>query len=105
MDQRAQKLLQAFSQGVSNSHLLPEDWRRFFDLAVHVHRHEVFMTGQQVRLYLAACGFSAEVSSRLGATFELFGQLLNRYDQEKCKRARTDDFPRVGSPLPPGPSF
>jgi hypothetical protein len=62
--------------------LLPEDWRNVFDLAVYVHQHQVLMSGQHVRLHLAACGFSAEASSRLGAIFELFGQLLKRYDQD-----------------------
>jgi hypothetical protein len=83
MDQRTQQLLASFAQCENKHHLLPDDWRRFFDLAVHVHRHRILLTGQHVRLQLAACGFSAEASARLGWMFELFAELLIRYDQKK----------------------
>jgi hypothetical protein len=96
MDYRAQQLLQSFSQGVNNNHMLPDDWRRFFDLTVYVHRHHVLMTGQQVRLHLVACGFSVEASSRLGATFELFSQLLTIYDhQSKAPDRRLYDHEKT----------
>jgi hypothetical protein len=83
MDQRTNELLDAFTQRARKNQLRAEDWQRFFDLAVHVHLHRVFMTGQEVRLRLADAGFSTAESSRLGADFELFGQLLRRYDELK----------------------
>jgi hypothetical protein len=83
MDLKTQQLLQSFVHCANKSKLLPEDWHRFFDLAVHVHRHGVLMTGQGVRIHLIEGGFSAEASSRLGSVFELFCQLLTRYDQQR----------------------
>jgi hypothetical protein len=83
MDGKTQELLHAFVQMADRSKLLPEDWQRFFHLTIHVHQHDVLMTGQYVRLHLMEKGFTADSSSRLGWVFELFCQLLNRYDEER----------------------
>jgi hypothetical protein len=85
MDQRATELLQAFVKQAHTTKLLPEDWQRFFDLTVHVHQHGLFVTGQQIRLHLSEQGFSADMSSRMGYLFELFGRLLTRYDQTRVE--------------------
>lgn len=81
MDDRAQELLQRFTDLANKDILHPSDWQRFYDLLVGVHSRHVPIDSEGVRDALWASMFSTDKARELAGFFIRGLDLLKRYDE------------------------
>jgi hypothetical protein len=89
MDEASRQILQRFASSANKTHLESDDYLRFCDLSIYIHHHALNVTGPQIRAFLCACGFSAEVALRLGLQYERYRELLARYDHYDISAAHS----------------
>jgi hypothetical protein len=81
MDAVIQERLRSFGASVlDKAHLGPDDITWFCNFCIQVYRTGISTTGDEIRRYLYAEGFSADVALRLGLQFERYAHLLDQSD-------------------------
>ena len=88
MPDRAYRLLNAFAHASNKRVLHPEDWGRFFELALMVYTHALPITGWMIRNRLLAFGFPSERADHLSAEFDRYLDLLSLNDRHRAMRSR-----------------
>jgi hypothetical protein len=83
MPDRAYRLLNAFAQASNKRVLHPEDWGRFFELALMVYTHALPITGWMIRNRLLSFGFPSERADHLSAEFDRYRELLRLHDSQR----------------------
>lgn len=78
--QNVREMLQRFADSADKTQLRPVDYMRFCDASIYIHQHGVHFTGPQMRAFLYACGFSADMALRLGIQYERYRELLAQCD-------------------------
>ena len=87
MDDFARSLLEAFalsanlSVGLGSLH--PNDWRRFHEFIIHVHRRALPITDRDVSNALFGAGVGRETATELGGRFAQGRELLRLYEGTK----------------------
>lgn len=83
MDQAAEKSLKRFSDLANKGHLHPEDWRRFYDFVILIHRLHLIVPSEAVRDFLRGEGFLQHSVGELTSVYSHGLELLRQSDWNK----------------------
>ena len=72
MDDACRQMLERFAESANKTRLGPNDFMRFCELNVYIHRHALMVTGPQIRAFLHRCGFSWDAAMRLSVLYEMY---------------------------------
>ncbi|HWP34313.1 MAG TPA: hypothetical protein VNM66_01825 [Thermodesulfobacteriota bacterium] len=76
MDPTSSRLLDEFAAAADKEHLLPLDWRRFYDFILDAHHRDVEIGADEVRTKLRAADFSERRARELAGFYVRARELL-----------------------------